>query len=1506
MNNKDKNTDPLSIFHPLVRKWFSEKVGIPTDIQAKAWPQIQSGSNVLITSPTGSGKTLTAFLWAINQIISGALTGGQTRVLYVSPLKALNNDVRQNLLKPIDELGIYFKEAGLDFPEINVLTRSGDTPEAERRRMFKHPPEILITTPESINILLSSVKSRSILTGIAVVIMDEIHAVINSKRGTHLITAIDRLVGLCGEFQRIALSATVKPVETVADFTGGYIMKGNAASESYRKRGVSIISSGDIKHYRVSVRFPENARETMIDGSRWSALIPSFKEIISKNKSTLFFANSRRLAEKVTRLINEGEDKEFAYSHHGSLSREIRLAVEQKLKNGDLKAIVATSSLELGIDIGSLDNVVLIQTPPAISAAIQRIGRSGHSVGDISRGIIYPVHGHDFIEAAIIARSVMDQDIEAQAPVECPLDVLAQVIISMTGVEIWDIDELYAFIKTSYPYRNLPRRQFDLVLEMLAGRYAGSNIRELKSRIFMDRIDNTVRAKEGALRLIYMSGGTIPDRGYFDLRVQESHAKIGELDEEFVWERSIGETFTLGAQSWRIQRITHNDVEVVPAGSKTGIFPFWRAEEQDRDFYFSEKISVFLEHADSKIDDPGFKDELREKYFMENAAADELISFLRLQREITRAPLPHRRHVLIEHFDDPFNKSDSKQVILHTLWGGRVNRPVAFAIASSWEEKYGYPLETTANNDCIMLMLPHEFSSGEIFRLINPENLEYHLRRKLESTGFFGARFRESAGRALLLPRSGFKKRLPLWLNRLRSKKLMDAVTDFKDFPIFIEAWRTCIKDEFDIESAKQVLHEIISGETALSETITNSASPFAGKLIWKQTNTYMYGDDSPNAQRTSGLSQELLKEVVQSSSLRPRIPEGLIAILESKLKRTAPDYAPDSPDELLEWIKKRILIPEKEWIELLASINRDNKNKEGDIILPIAEKIIWLSLPGAPAQSICALETLQSIAPLFNIAYETIAGRCIKDDGSISEKVDATIKTIFQSLKEKIPEQGEEISLTDVLAQWLSFYGPLDKDSIKNVFGIDDASLDVALGSMALEQRIIIDILREGSEKIEICDCENLETLLRMARRSRQPSFQAKSLEYLPLFFAAFQGLTSQADSISGLQDCLDQLFGYPAQAGAWEEYILPARIHPYYTAWLDSLMQSSELLWFGCGNKRTSFAFSDDLELFNESIPVNNGAAINTESVQISPQKIDFIIPDTGGKFSFFDILSHSRMDSEYASMNLWQLTWQGRITNDSYSALRKGILNNFTASGIGTDKNISRRSGYNRWASTRPVSGNWYVLDNGSADSDAQRDMEISKDRVRQLFARYGILFRELVSNELPLLQWRLIFKTLRLMELSGEILSGYFFENIPGAQFISHDAFRFLNTPLPEDSIYWINAADPASMCGIKLDGLKQVLPSRLGSTYLVFRGKKLALISKRNHKALEFKTPPDDPDLSNFLSFFKVMLSRDFNPERIILVESINELPANESEYAGPMKKFGFRAHYKGLELVKKF
>jgi len=538
------NIEALKHFHPLIQEWFTQKIGPPTDIQEKSWGKIAHGRNVLITAPTGSGKTLTAFLWAINQLVTGQWSTGNVRVLYISPLKALNNDIQRNLVGPLRELEEYFKERGESLPEIRVQTRSGDTAQDERRKMLRRPPEILITTPESLNIMLTSSNSRAILNGVNTVILDEIHALAGTKRGTHLITAVDRIVPLNGEFQRIILSATVNPLQKIADFAGGYRKTGKAPDCHYEKRDVLIISSSIRKEYNINVRFPGNARETMEDGSWWPSLTCAFKDIIYNYNSTLLFANSRRMTEKVARFINEDEKGELAYSHHGSLSKEIRHVVEQKLKNGELRAIVATNSLELGIDIGDLDQVVLIQTPPSISSAIQRVGRSGHRVGEASRGTIYPTHGRDFIDAAVTAKAIVEQDIEEIHPIDSPLDILAQIIVSITSVDEYDIDELFCFLRASYPYRDLPRRQFDLIIEMLEGKYADTRLRELKPRISVDRIDNTVKARDGARYYIYMSGGTIPEKGNYDLRIQDSKAKIGELDEEFVWERNVGDTFS--------------------------------------------------------------------------------------------------------------------------------------------------------------------------------------------------------------------------------------------------------------------------------------------------------------------------------------------------------------------------------------------------------------------------------------------------------------------------------------------------------------------------------------------------------------------------------------------------------------------------------------------------------------------------------------------------------------------------------------------------------------------------------------------------------------------------------------------------------------------------------------------------------------------------------------------------------------------------------------------------
>ncbi len=937
-----------SSFHPLVEQWFLEKFGGPTDIQRQSWPKISAGDHLLITAPTGSGKTLTAFLWAMNQLIVGKWETGHTRVLYVSPLRALNNDIQRNLIEPLQELKQIFQKSRESFPDIRVLTRSGDTPQTDRRQMLRHPPEILITTPESLNLLLSSIGGRSILHSLSTVILDEIHAVVGTKRGVYLITAVDRLVRLSGEFQRIALSATIQPLEIVARFVGGLKMKGGPEAPGYTPRPVTAVGSSAQKQYDIQVKSSPAPLDPETADSIWDPMIKELKQIIFRNRSTLVFVNSRRLCEFLTLKINREEEEPFAYAHHGSLSLEIRTEVEQRLKEGKLRAIVATHSLELGIDIGSLDEVVLIQSPFSVSSAIQRIGRAGHQVGETSRGTFFPTHSKELIEAAVLVSGILHRDIEAVHPVLCPLDVLAQVIVSMVGTETWDIDALFDNLRASYPYQYLSREQFDLVLDMLAGRYAASRVRELKPLVSIDRMDHNLTARRGALQTLYLSGGVIPDRGYFHLRHEETNARIGELDEEFVWEASVGDTFALGTQNWKIRQITHNDVFVRPSHRKSAAAPFWKAEENNRDYHFSERIGEFLERADSRLEDGGFPLTLQQEYHLEPSAINRLLDFLKAQKKATGCPLPHRHHLLVEFVDSGPGGSPGNQVVLHTLWGGRVNRPLAMALDAAWEIRFSHRLEMYTSNDCVVLILPHDLTIEDLLSLVRYQEIESLLKNHLETSGFFGARFRECAARALLLARGKFKERMPLWLNRLRSQKLLEAVRGYEDFPILLETWRTCLQDEFDINHLQKVLAELETGAVVLSEARIPFPSPFAQSDWWRQMNHYMYLDDSARSDKVSKLRGSLLREVMWNPGLRPKVSREQKKQFELKCQRLSPGYAPQTSRELLDWVRERLIIPFREWECLLNAMQKDHDLDPVILLNSLGDKIIRFHPPGA------------------------------------------------------------------------------------------------------------------------------------------------------------------------------------------------------------------------------------------------------------------------------------------------------------------------------------------------------------------------------------------------------------------------------------------------------------------------------------------------------------------------------------------------------------------------------
>ncbi len=1034
------------------------------------------------------------------------------------------------------------------------------------------------------------------------------------KRGTHLICAVDRLVRLSGEFQRIALSATVRPLAIVADFVGGSILRPGG---NYEKRPVTIIRSAIAKEMTVTVTLPPDAETTVQDSSRWPAMIQAFKKIIVDGRSTLFFTNSRRHAEKITRLLNEDEAEELAYPHHGSLARELRLAVEQKLKNGELQAIVATNSLELGIDIGDLDRVVLVQSPPSVAQAIQRIGRAGHRVGEASSGLLFPLHGKDFITAAVLARAVRDKDIEAVRPVDCPLDVLAQIILAMAVAERWHIDELFDHLRGSYPYRNLSRIAFEAVLEMLAGRYADSKIRELRSRVRLDRLAGTIEAKDGVAYLLYTSGGTIPDRGAFLMRHQENKSPLGELDEEFVWERRLGETFALGAQVWRIQAITHNDVEVIPVAAAHNIIPFWKGEGRNRDWHLAEKIGTFLEECDKSLTDPAETDRLIDRFRadcgMEENAAAYLHSYLRLQSETSGTHLPHRHHLLVEHFEDLENNSDSKQVILHTLWGGRINHPFALALAAAWQEKHAYPLTVFADNDCILLMLPHAFAIADLLSLVNSNNIEGLLRRHLEESGLFGALFRENCGRALLLPKSSLKRRMPLWLNRLRAKKLLEATLGYQDFPILLETWRECLNDRFDLANLKMLLDELEAGRIAVSEIVTHRPTPFADGLIWRQTNTFMYDDDTPKGgeKTRSSLADSLLRELVFSAGLRPKIQPEILALFHGKIGRTAPGYAPLQAADLVEAMEERLLLSEEEWRELLAASACDSGLDEKALLEDCRLRLVAVQLPGPAGRCYCAIVKIPFIAETLGLAADDLALAPL--NGEARPELQATIDLAFRQYRQR--PDDEIPGVASFLAAWLAGRGPVRLDRLVSLLGLKYQAIQAAIAELVESRQVVVDRFAVETEAAEVCDAANLEILLRMQRRARQPVFRPLNTEALPLFLATHQGLTAAGEGPEALQQSLDSLFGYPAPCAAWEEYLLPARVAAYRKSHLDSLLHDTGLSWYGCGSRKTSFAFAEDLELFTEE-----------GGEEPERDEINRFFPERMGRYSFFDLQNRS----------------------------------------------------------------------------------------------------------------------------------------------------------------------------------------------------------------------------------------------------------------------------------------
>jgi ATP-dependent Lhr-like helicase len=1429
-------------------------------------------------------------------------------VLYVSPLKALNEDIRRNLLEPLAAVRLRFEQTGLSFPAIRAETRSGDTPQAQRRRFLAHPPSILALTPESLAILLLSPKGRQALSTVKYLILDEIHAVLGNKRGAFLSCQIDRLALLAGEFQRISLSATIRPPQAAAEFTGGLDSAGMG-------RTVRVVAPAAEKQIELSIEYPDVDNEierTERYGKRYGGLISYILSRISQHSTILVFTGSRRRAERLAWFINQEvtPNGPVAFAHHGSLSKELRQSVERRLACGELPCVVATASLELGIDIGSVDEVVLAGSPGAVSQALQRIGRSGHQVGRISRGRLFPFHGMDLLVASALKGAVEDRDIEELRPIENPLDILAQIILALCVEKNRNIDELYTLLRGFFVFRNLNRESYGGTVRMLAGIGGKGRLREIKPRIWLDNVTGEIGALDGSLLLLYASGGVIASRGLYSLRLADG-TKIGELDEEFVWERRIRDRFHFGGRGWQITAIGTEAVEAVPLENPAESIPFWHSDTSFRSPQLTERVLAILDGNNAHNGGEP------------TATADTaLTAFLESQRAAQGdIPLSGNANIAVEIIDSPESRrqglrqgaGDFFQAVIHTFRGGAVNYPLSLALAQELEETIELRIETFSNDDAIIVLIPRQSIAAEelirrAFVSLNETSRrsgrgisrgERLFRNRLEISGVFGANFREAAERSLLLPKAGFGKRTPLWIMRQRSKRLFDAVAHEDGFPATAEAWRTCLNDMFDMEGFRDLLTAINDGSVALSFFYCGVPSPFAQDLVWQETNFLIYEMDERKDMpgraggRSATLSDKVIEEALGDAALRPVLQGELVGNFAARLRREIPGWVPEDALSLCEWVKERIAIPLDEWETLCAVLPE-----------PLQQEIF---------------ENSGGFKPYCDERLKMI------------KKGDASVSVVHREWE--TAWKNEPLTL---LGPWLRYEGPVSLPRIAEVFGVGPDLAEDAANALVEVEEAAGDVQVAGTPVPQsplICDRENLEMLLRLSRKKARPEIRERPAALLVPFLALRQGLiTANTGSTAGPTEAafLKKLAAWRAPAKLWETELCPARRSDYRPDIIDHEIQEGRLLWYGAGKERISLCRPDDVDL----VYTNEGHL----NIRLSPAYAEIFTQAINAGFfdrprSFWEIKEKiaamtaehmpqgvvvSGINSASCAEALWREVWQGRLSSDSFEPVRRGIENGFTfrepegreQQAAGPIHGVPRlprvpRALRDRWKGGAPVKGEWFSLaldDSLLGDTVDPLDEECrNRDRVRLLLGRWGILCRPLLERESPPFTWSGLLPAIRRMELSGELIAGRFFAGINSLQFASPAIARELENvdalcgavgDAP-GGIYWMNAADPASPAGLDIEGLDSRIPGRLPSGRLYFRGEHLAAVSGKNGKEQQIFIAPGDSDIAALIEAIKIPRTRKVLPENKIVIEKINDAEAARSNYAPAFKFAGF-------------
>ena len=1456
---------PLSSFSPKTRDWFLGAFAEPTAAQAQAWPAIASGEHVLVSAPTGSGKTLAAFLWGIDRLAAeGPPADPQTRLVYVSPLKALSYDIERNLRVPLRGIGA----------ELSVAVRTGDTPQRERQAMLRKPPDILITTPESLYLMLTS-RAQETLAGVRWCIVDEIHAVAASKRGSHLALTLERLAAKADtDPQRIGLSATQSPLEEVARFMVG----------PRRQCRIVDAAAGARKELDLKIHVPVESM-VELDGpapdldplaggeatrrSIWPAIYPELLELIKSHRSTILFVNARRGAERLALRLNEmSGQQEIARAHHGSLAREERSVVEEMLKAGELPCLVATSSLELGIDMGAVDLVIQVESPKSVARGLQRIGRAGHSVGDVSRGRIFPKFRADLLECAVVTKRMREGAIETTVVPRNPLDVLAQQIVAIAAAapdhEPTRVDELYALVTATHSYAELSRTQLENVLDMLDGRYPSTEFAELRPRIIWDRAAGAIRARPGARQLALTNAGTIPDRGLYAVTLPDGR-RVGELDEEMVYEARPGQTFLLGATTWRIEEIGRDRVIVTPAPGLPGAVPFWKGDSVGRPKELGEAIGAFARWAVDR--EP---EELQAHYDLDRRAANNLVEFLREQQEATRV-VPSDRAIVVERFRDEIG--DWRLCVL-SPFGGRVHAAWGLALSARIREELGLESDAIWSDDGIIVHLPgaEEPPSVELV-MIEPDEVEDRVVAELSASALFGARFRENAGRALLIPRARPGKRTPLWQQRLKSQSLLEVAKQYGDFPIILETYRECLRDVLDTPGLIELLTKLHRREISLVEVETPTASPFASSLLFDYVATYMYEGDAPNAERRAAalsLDRDLLRELLGQEGLRDLIDQQALAQVEDDLQSISQRTRASTRDEL------------------------------HDVLRRVGE------LTGAEAEArvLDGLDVMQMLATLQaerRITSIRIAGEqrwiVAADAGLYRDALGAVPPGgLPDAFLEDVPD-----ALGKLLKRYAATHGPFTTDEVRHRYGVDAGA---GLRELERAGELVLGELRPGGSEREWCDPEVLRRLRRASlavlRKEIEPAEQRALARFLP----AWQGVDRHPASGAGidrLRETLVALQGLALPPEVWERDVLPRRLGAYSPAWLDQLCASGEVAWIGAGalgrsSGRVALYFRDEVRVLGP--PPFKGAVPDSEQHAAVRERL------AAGACFFTDLLIDAELAPELLQEALWDLVWAGEATNDAFAPLRAPRL---TLARAQRERARAARPG--RFAARRRGGGAEQVQGRWSLTAALFRDQADPVSRRRALsellLERYGILTREQVLAEGIAGGFSAIYNDLSQLETLGVARRGYFVEGLGGAQFALPGAVERLRA-LPavgEERPVVLAAVDPAQPYGASLPWPRTDVerrPARVAGAYVVLSGGEPIVYLERGGRGLQTLVPADHDRIGPALTALVEHVKRGLIKR--LALEKVDGDPAMSSALGPALTALGFQEGPRRLTL----